>query len=317
VDAAGREGEDQVPYAMLLRRGGWFAAAFVALFSALLLPLTPTGRAQSQLAISVAPVDAPIGVGEEAPFVVRVSGADAAALDIRYEVEGGVLVGLLAPAQVGPETFEAVAYVRRDTPGVVTLRVSAGGVTASASVEAILAGRIRIQLTVHDVVQGASRSWPFEVVDAAGVVVARVNVAASGGFPGTSDTILLPYGTYTVRQVLGVDTGLSCSEGRFFAVRQPPGGMATVSVFGPRSVTEFAVDVCPFVAPPSVSPTPTPVEAVAGERTPGPAMTPLPPAAGTGLERAPRTSSGLAFLLVGVGLAAGGGTLLAAGQWRR
>ncbi len=76
-----------------------------------------------------------------------------AALDIRYEVEGGVLVGLLAPAQVGPDTFEAVAYVRRDTPGVVTLRASAGGVSGSASVEAILAGRIRIQASLGDLLQ--------------------------------------------------------------------------------------------------------------------------------------------------------------------
>ncbi len=299
-------------FATLLRRGGWLAAVLAALLSTPLLPLAPAAWAQAQLTISVAPVDAPIGVGEEAPFVVRVSGADAAALEIRYEVEGGVLVGLLAPAQVGPETFEAVAYVRRDTPGIVTLHASAGGVSASASAEAIIAGRVRIQLTVHDVVQGASRTWPFEVADAAGEVVARVNVAASGGYPGTADTILLPYGTYTVRQVLGAVTGLSCSEGRFFAVRQPAGAVTSVSIFGPRSLAEFEVDVCPVVALPSASPTPTPVEAVAGERIPGPAGTPRPPAAGTGLEPVTASGGGAVLALVGLALAAAGCMTLAA-----
>lgn len=297
-------------FGTLLRGGGWLATLLAAVVLAP-LPLTPSARAQSQPILSVAPLAAPIGVGEEAPFLVRVSGIDHAALDLRYAVEGGVLVGLLAPAQVGPSTFEAVAYVRRDIPGTVTLRVSLGELSASASVEAILAGRVRVRLLVQDVVEGASRTWPFEVVDTAGVVVDRVNVAASGGFPGFADTILLPYGTYTVRQILGLDTGLECEDGRFFAVRQPPGAVLTVGVRGPRSEVEFVVDVCPTIAPPpTASPTPTPVEAVAGERTPGPAPTPRPPAAGTGVAPAP-SGERLFSAVVGVGAILAGGLALA------
>jgi len=297
----------------MIPRGGRLAVVLAALLFAF-WPLTHSARAQAQVTITVAPVYAPIGVGEEAPFLVRVSGAEAAALDIRYDVEGGVLVGLLAPSQVSSDTFEAVAYVRRDTPGTVTLRASVGNASARASADVILAGRIRVQLTIYDVVEGASRTWPFEIVDAAGAVVARVVVAASGGFPGAADSILLPYGIYTVRQVLGADTGLSCSEGTFFAVRWPEGAAVSVVVSGPRSIAEFAVDVCPAVAPPVASPTPTPVEAVAGESTPGPAATPRPPAAGTGL--APAASSLPWPLLAGLALAAAGAAVLLAGHRR-
>lgn len=309
MDVAGREGNEDVGIPMRLPRGALVLAAVAVLVAPLPVFLSVPARAQAGPTIAVTPVHAPIGVGEEAPFLVRVTGADPAALDLRYEVEGGVLVGLLAPAQVGPETYEATVYVRRDTPGTVTLTAFLGTTRASASVEAILAGRIRVRLVVHDVVAGASRSWPVEVVDGAGTTVAQVHAASGGGVSGEADTPLLPYGIYLVRLARGNDTGLSCEEGRFFAVREPAGGAAAVAIAGPRTEVRFSVDVCPVAG--LAPPTPTPVEAVAGERTPGPTPTPRPPAAGTGFASSGEPSEGWALFL-GACLFAGGAALLAA-----
>lgn len=314
MDVAGREGNEDVGIPMRLPRGALVLAAVAVLVAPLPVFLSVPARAQAGPTITVTPVRAPIGVGEEAPFLVRVTGADPAALDLRYEVEGGILVGLLAPAQVGPETYEAMVYVRRDTPGTVTLTVFLGTARVSASVEAILAGRIRVRLVVHDVVGGASRSWPVEVVDGAGTTVAQLLAASGGGVPGESDSPLLPYGTYLVRLVRGNDTGLSCEEGRFFAVRAPAGGAVAVTIAGPRSEVAFSVDVCPVAG--LASPTSTPVEVVAGERTPGPTPTPRPPAAGTGLASSGARSGSWALLL-GASLVAGGAALLAARRPRR
>ncbi len=256
------------------------------------VPVVSAEDAGAQPALHVlvtAPQDR-YGVGEEIPFYVRIEGADAASLDLSYRVDGGALVGALAPNESAQGVHEAVAYVRADRPGPVTLTVEASGATASASVEAILAGRIAVELVLEDAVPGSSRTWPFAIVDEDGSVVTTVTAAGDADGPGRATTPLLPYGSYEVRQLLGTDTALTCSGGVAFAVETPPSARATVELHGPRAEVRFVMRVCAR----ETVPTSTPVEAVAGERIPGPAaFAPTPPATGSaGLAAAERPARG-------------------------
>ena len=314
MDTAGREGERHV-------RTTRFARTAVAALFLLLLPVGAVGLpaeragAQSGVHVLVVAPDDRYGVGEEIPFFVRVEGAGDLSLDLSYRVDGGALVGALAPNQVGPGIHEAVAYVRADRAGPVTLTVDAGGNSASASVEAVLAGRIAVELVVEGAEAGGSRTWPVAIVSGGGATVATLIVAGDADGPGRAVTPLLPYGSYRVQQLLGPDTSSRCADGAAFAVESPPSGEATVELRGPRAEVRFVVRVCAQAA----GPTPTPVEAVAGEQVPGPASAPTPPATGSaGLATEEPGASGFdgPFVLAAVAAALWAGAV-ATFSWRR
>lgn len=79
----------------------------------------------------------------------------------------------------------------------------------------------------------------------------------------------------------------------------------------PRAVPPTPVPPTPTVAPPTAAPTNTPVESVAGEKTPGAIATPLPPSTGNGGPGGP--GSNLLFALLGLVALSGGLVALGVG----
>ncbi|MEJ5220548.1 MAG: hypothetical protein WHT63_00915 [Tepidiforma sp.] len=271
------------------------AAAFAALAA---LP----AAAQIPFAVSaIAP--APVQPGQQAAVTIRIEGQVATLPGFIYDVQGGTLVGVLAPTPVAANVAEGTVFVRRDTPGTASLSVSfAGQVLASANVTfAAATGAIRVETLLDAGPDAAARTWRYQVVDAAGAVVAELQVGTSGDAPlGAAVAEGLPAGAYAVRQVLGADTALACAPGAFYAVSQPAGAVATVTLGASPVTVRFTIVPCPdlpagleviipvdtivpgagsgIIGDAVPAPAEPPFSEVAGVRQPGPGL--LPPAAG-------------------------------------
>lgn len=271
------------------------ALAATTVFGATLLAFQATS-ASSMLAVSVIS-PRPVPAGFDTALTVRAEGDQPELAKLEYVASGGEIVGVVSLNAVGAGVAEGNVLVRRDTPGEVTLVVkSAGVVVASGSAKFASYGQIQVSATLDADAHASARTWLFEVVDAAGAVVDTVSLGTSGGAPtGTADSSWLPYGAYTVRQVLGNDTRASCGGGAFYAVSSPVGGTASVQLSARSVSAAFALEPCEGLpvslgvsVPVDVIGAYSPIDEVLGARQPG---APLPPATGSGLTSQANTTA--------------------------
>ncbi len=277
--------------------------ALLAALAAAVAALTALpAAAQTPFTVSVLAA-APVQPGQQAAVTVRVEGQVTALPGFIYDVQGGTLVGVLAPTPVAAGVAEGTVFVRRETPGTALLAVSfAGQVLAAANITfAAPAGTIRVETLLDAGPDAAARTWRYQVIDPAGVVVAELQTATSGDAPlGAATAANLPPGPYAVRQVLGADTALACAPGAFYAISQPAGAVAAVTLGASPVTVRFTVVPCPdlpaglevtipvdtivpgagggVIGDAVPAPAEPPFSEVAGVRQPGPG--PLPPAAG-------------------------------------
>lgn len=282
-----------------------FVSLAVVAFAAFGVFFAPGGaQAQQPFTVTVSAAAGSYAVGEDAAFRVRINGATATLPSFSYDVSGGTIEGVLPPTPVATNVAEGTVFVSRATAGTARLTVSFAGQTlGSADVQFVGTGSIQVRATLNAGADAAARTWRYEVVNAAGSVVATMNVSTSGDAPnGTATAASLPYGTYTVRQVLGSDTALSCAGGAFYAVSAPAGASTRVELNASSRTAAFTIVPCPAlpgdlqvqipvdtIAPGGsggvvgeaeglVPPGETPFSEVAGARSRGPI--PLPPDTG-------------------------------------
>lgn len=278
--------------------------AFVAtmVFGATLLAFQ-AASASSVLTVSVIS-PRPVPAGFDTALTVRAEGDQPELAELEYVVSGGDVLGVISLNAVGAGVAEGNVYVRRDTPGEVTLVVrSAGVVVASGSAKFASYGQIQVSATLDADAHASARTWLFEVVDASGSVIDTISLGTSGGAPtGTADSAWLPYGAYTVRQVLGNDTRTSCGAGAFYAVSSPAGGASSVQLSARGVSAAFGIEPCEDAPaslgvsiPVDVIGPFSPLDEVLGARQAG---APLPPATGTGLASQDKTSVNTWFFVL-------------------
>lgn len=166
-------------------------------------------------------------------------------------------------------------------------------------------GQLAVQVTLQAGPGAAARTWRFEVVNSAGAVVQTLSLGTSGDAPTSSEaSSALPYGVYTVRQILGSDTKLVCDATSFYEVTAPAGAQIVVDLGSPRITVPFTIRPCAAlptklqvqapidtVAPlPSPTPTPPTLDEVRGSRSEGPAA-PLAPSTGDSAGSSPSSAS--------------------------
>lgn len=250
--------------------------------------------ASSLLRVTVLPGE-PVPAGTEAALTVRATGDQPELASLSYEVEGGELTGAVGLNAVAPGVADAVVLIRRATPGDAVLTVRTNGATLATGVAHFSAvGSVRVSVTLAADAHASARTWRFEVSDSSGTAVANLSIGTSGTAPtGVGVTPALPYGRYTVRQLLGNDTRTSCSDGAFYTVASAATG---VELAGPAADVAFQLRPCPGAPTrlnvnvpidtlgPDAGPE-APIDEVRGVRSAGPAA-PLPPNTGTGLAMA-------------------------------
>lgn len=172
-------------------------------------------------------------------------------------------------------------------------------------------GQVAVQVTLQAGPTAAARVWRFEVVSPAGTVVQTLSLGTNGAAPTATDaSTALPYGRYTVRQILGNDTKLACDAASFYEVASPAGAQTTFELGSPRVTVAFVIRPCAalpsnpqFLAPiDTVTTPPPPIDEVRGDRAAGPSA-PLPPATGSS-EQSPTPASSPSLLLVILGVSA-------------
>lgn len=179
-------------------------------------------------------------------------------------------------------------------------------------------GQLAIQVTVLAGPAAAARTWRFEVVNSAGAAVQTLSVGTSGEAPTAAETTSpLPYGSYTIRQILGSDTRTICDATSFYEVASPAGAKTTVELGSARVTVPFTIRPCAAlptklqvqVPIDTVAPTggpalpPTPIDEVRGTRTGGPTG-PLSPNTGDSPLTPPESNHAPSLLLVVLGLGA-------------
>jgi hypothetical protein len=272
-------------------------------------------EAASPVIVSLIPTELAFAPGADAKVLIRVQADDPESIGLVVTVDNGMLSGIVAPNRVSPGVAEGMAFVRRETDGVATVRARVNGVEVASTLvtfaEPVVggspafdpplpttqpdpgqgvdapsnqpastapAGVVAIQANLQAGRDSAARTWRFEVVDAAGNVVVISAFPLSGDAPSVLKLSDVPDGTYTVRPVLGQDAGYSCVAGKLFEITAP----VRVVVPG-RAEARFTIVPCPAATNPSPQPTiaepePTPAAPPAVERA-----APLPPATGSGL----------------------------------
>lgn len=281
-----------------------FAFASLALLTLTVAALgSHASRAASLYTVSITPVQAAAAVGSDAAFNVRVETSTALLPGLQYDVDGGRITGVIAPNAVTDGVAEGTVHVTRESAGTVHLTASfAGQVLASGDLKFAQMGAIVVSVATDVTPDAAARTWRYEVVNTAGVVVSRLSIGTSGDAPrATRTSDILPYGFYTVRQVLGNDTKLACGGGAFYQLTAPVGGETTLELSADSATANFAIHLCDgapaatevnipidTVRPPSGAgvvgdalPGETPISEVRGVRQAGPGEL-LPPNTGSG-----------------------------------
>ena len=280
-----------------------FAFAGQAAFSA------PHAHAASPYTVTITPAALSYPVGGEAILAVRLEAADVSQLPaLNYDVEGGEIVHIDALAPVSSSAAVGAIHVTRNAPGAARVTASfAGNDLATSEARFVAMGAVQLNLALTGAgPDAAARTWRFEVLNSSGVTVATLQAGTNGDELTTSvATSPLPYGIYTVRQVLGSDTRLACANGAFYAVTAPTNAETTIELASASAGVSFTIAVCDgapqlsFQAPvdpiaPSaantglpgdVAPGETPINEVRGARAEGPgsSATPLPPQTGSGV----------------------------------
>ncbi len=236
---------------MLIRRFPRVLAAAVVILTA--LAGFQGANASSPLTVAVL-VPPGVPAGFDAPVIIRAEGDTPELASLDFEASGGQIIGVVSLNAIGPGVAEGTIYVRRDVPGDASIIVRSQGVeTARGTVRFAAYGQITVSATLAAGAHASARTWRFEVVDSAGAVVSSLSPGTSGDSPtGAATSPWLPYGSYTVRQVLGNDTRPSCGTGAFYAISSPLDGTTTVTLAGPAAAAAFALLPCPE-APASLS----------------------------------------------------------------
>lgn len=255
--------------------------------------------------VSLTPSVATAPIGSDATFAVRLETSAATLPGLVFDVQGGTITGIVSPNVVSPGVAEGAVHVTRETPGTARLTASfAGEVLASADLTFAQMGAVSINLTTDVTPDASARTWRYEVVNTSGVVVSKLSIGTSGDAPRASATsALLPYGYYTVRQVLGGDTKLACAAGAFYQLTAPVSGETTIELSASSASANFAIHLCAgapaatqvdipidTVRPPAAGgvlgdalPGEPPINEVRGARQAGPGEV-LPPNTGSGTE---------------------------------
>lgn len=196
--------------------------------------------------------------------------------------------------------------------GVLLAASSAGAGGEPAFAQApVPTGQIAVQVTLQAGLTAAARIWRFEVVDPAGTVVQTLSLGTNGASPtATEPSTALPFGAYTVRQILGNDTKLACDAASFYEVASPARAQTTLELGSPRVTVAFVIRPCAalpinpqFQAPiDTVAPARPSIDEVRGDRAAGPGL-PLPPAAGSSAQ-SPTSASSPSLILVILGFSA-------------
>lgn len=296
---------------------------FLVLLAAFLVANAGPTSAAPAYTVAVSPSASTFAAGGDGVFIVRLEGGLSVFPSFDYEVEGGTLTGVVALNPTGPTTAEGSVHVTRSTPGTARLNVSLGG-RALGSAEATFApvGQVQVRVQLDAGIDAAARTWRFEVVNTSDQVVATLSAGTSGDAPvATVSSGALPYGFYTVRQVLGSDTGTACTGGAFYEVVAPVSAATTVELAAANAVVPFEIRPCAAlpadqrvdipidtVAPggfgpgvigdPDVLPGVTPINDVRGARQAG--DVPLPPRTGNTRAGGPSGSSPEMAVLLGL-----------------
>lgn len=291
----------------------------------------PASAAESYTVTISAP-PSPVAPGQTAVFRIRVDGQTANLPSFVYDVQGGALTGVASLDPTAANVAEGAAFVSRESAGTATLNVRLGSaILATGSVQFGATGSLSVRVNLNAGLDAAARTWRYEILSTSGQVVATLTANTSGD--GPSDTVTatnLPYGFYTIRQVLGGDTRTSCTGGAFYQVQAPTAAETTIELSSASASVTFTIAPCPAlpdidvsipidtIAQPGtvgdadVEPGVTPVSEVRGTRQEGPGN-PLPPTAGNAQISEPDASSNtMLFLLLGAfGLMAPGMGMLA------
>ncbi len=227
---------------------------------------------------------------------------------------------------------EGTVFVSRESEGTAKLTVSFGGeMLASGEASFARMGKVDVRVSLDAGPDAAARTWRYEVVTTSGEVVATLQASTSGDFPTDTVSANLPYGFYTVRQVLGNDTRTACASGVFYRIATPSSAETTIELASGAATVDFAIAPCPdlptdlgvtipidtlvpaagVVGDADVLPGETPISEVRGTRQEGPGNSPLPPSVGNSVASASATSN-LFLLLLVTGAAV---TLLPVAAW--
>ena len=272
-------------------------ALFVALAGAMLLASAGAASAQQPFTVSASAAAASYPAGADAAVVIRIEGNTASLPSFDYVVQGGTLEGVLPATPVAANVAQGTVFITRADAGLARVTVLFGSTELAATdVRFVGTGSLQVRATLDAGINAAARTWRYEVVDTAGAIVSTLNISTSGDAPTGSATVAnLPHGAYTVRQVLGSDTGTSCSGSLFYQVAS---AATTVQLAGTSATADFTIRPCPAlpddlqvvipvdtIAPgfgPGVvgdaAPGEPPFSEVAGVRQPG--FIPLPPNTG-------------------------------------
>jgi hypothetical protein len=285
------------------------------------------GRTSAQAAVpftvSVSPAKETVPVGELAVFNVKVEGQTASLPSFSFEVEGGAVAGVGSIDPTAANVAEGTVFVSRESEGTAKLTVRFGSeVLAAGQAKFARMGKVDVRVTLDAGPDAAARTWRYEVLTPGGQVVATLQANTSGDSPADLvSTADLPYGFYTVRQVLGNDTRTACAAGVFYRVTTPGSAETTIELAAGSASANFSIAPCPdlptdlgvvipidtiapggVVGDADVLPGETPISEVRGTRQEGPDA-PLPPATGNSVSPAAHTPAYF-FLLLVLGLAA-------------
>ncbi len=294
--------------------------AFAAAIGLVTSYSTPASAANS-FTVSVSPNVEPVAVGSTAVFTIRVEGQTALLPSFNFEVEGGTLAGVASLDPTAANVAEGSVFVTRDSEGTARLNVLFGAqVLATGSARFAMLGTLNVSVTLDAGPDAAARTWRYEVLSSSGKVVGTFSAGTSGDAPSSVVSLPnLPYGFYTVRQILGNDTRSSCASGVFYQVASPVSAQTTLELSSAAAAVFFTITPCPdlpaglsvsvpidTLAPAAgilgeadVLPGETPISEVRGTRQAGPGD-PLPPSVGNSRPvESTRTNLFLFFLVIG------------------
>jgi hypothetical protein len=297
-----------------------------------------SSRADQLFSVSLTPAASAVPAGSDGVVIVRLESQQADLPGLTFDAAGGEITGIVPLNSTGAGTAEGALHVRRDTPGTAHVTASFGGsVLAESDLRFAQMGAVGVSVTLDAGPDAAARTWQFEVTNPSGALVTRLSVGTSGDKPTASAvTPPLPYGFYTVRQVLGNDTKLACAGGAFYELTAPVSGETTLQLDSSSANAAFTIKPCGELPASSVSipvdtittpaaggfigdalPGETPINEVRGARQEGPgaaiaAATPLAPTTGSGIASDDdSTNSTFEILAIALGLALLGASVAA------
>jgi hypothetical protein len=223
-----------------------FLVLLLVLLAAVLVANGGPTSAAAAYTVSAAASSSAFPVGGDGVFVVRLDGTFSAFPSFDYQVQGGTLTGVVALNSTGPTSAEGTVHVSRETAGTALLTVSLSGqALATAEARFVPMGQVQVRVKLDAGIDAAARTWRFEVLNTSNQVVASLSGGTSGDAPVANLTsAALPYGFYTVRQVLGSDTATACGGGAFYEVVAPVYAATTVELASASAQATFEIRPC-------------------------------------------------------------------------